>query len=179
MPVALTRYKSRMVARLFFFIHNPMNAKLLLTGVIACMFSAKSQAQAVLHLWHADGTSTDVELYTQPKVLFQDNKVLVTSPILSLEYPKSDVLRFTYGNNGEGSKIDSPKADAEFSQQGEKLVFQGVKNPDEIAIYSTNGIRIPIQLNYSGSKATLSLSSIPSGVYLLSVNGKTTKFTRP
>ena len=43
----------------------------------------------VIH--HADGTITDVELYTRPVVTFQEDKILISSPVLSMEYPKVGV----------------------------------------------------------------------------------------
>ena len=135
--------------------------------------TAKSQT---LVLWHANGTTTDVELYTQPQVKFQDDKVLITSTVLDMEYPKQDVLRFTYKGGTLG--ISKPNGKADVSQENGQLVFHGIKPSDKIAVYNTKGIRIPMQLHYSGSSATLPLSAIPSGVYLLNVNGRTSKFTK-
>ena len=135
--------------------------------------TAKSQT---LVLWHANGTTTDVELYTQPQVKFQNDKVLITSTVLDMEYPKTDVLRFTY--KGSASGISNTKTKADVSQENGQLVFHGIKSSDNIAIYNTKGIRIPIRLQRSGSTATLPLSAIHSGVYLLNVNGRTSKFTK-
>ena len=53
-----------------------------------------------LVLWHADGTTTDVQLKLMPKVELKDDKVIITSSVLNMEYPKNDILRFTYKGNG-------------------------------------------------------------------------------
>lgn len=135
--------------------------------------TAKSQT---LVLWHANGTTTDVELFTQPQVKFQVDKVFITSTVLDMEYSKQDVLRFTY--KGRTLGISKPKGKADVSQENGQLVFHGIKPSDKIAVYNTKGIRIPIQLQHSCSTATLSLSAIPPGVYLLNVNGRTSKFTK-
>ena len=129
----------------------------------------------VLH--HADGTTTDVELFTQPLVMFQGNKVLITSAVLDMEYPKEDILRFTYQKSSQG--IATPRANANISRDGDRLVFHNVKPKDEVAIYKTNGIRVPVRFNRNGTDVAISLSAIPSGVYLLSVNGRTSKFQKP
>lgn len=128
----------------------------------------------VIHL--KNGTTTDVELYTQPRIEFKNDKVLITSPVLNMEYPKTDVLRFTY----KGGSLDatSPKADTEVTRDGDRLVFHNVKATDQVAVYTVHGIRVPVRFTRSGNTATLSLSQIPSGVYLLSVNGRTSKFTK-
>ena len=139
--------------------------------------SSFAQGNATLVLWHADGTTTDVALYLMPKVAFQNDKVVITSTVLDMEYPKSDILRFTY--KGSGTGIAAPKTEANYSQEGNCLVFHGVGSADKVAIYTTNGLRVPAHLTAVGDGVTLSLSSIPQGVYVLSVNGKTSKFIRP
>ncbi len=53
-----------------------------------------------LVLWHKDGTTTDVQLNLKPKVEFTDDKIIITSNVLNMEYPKSDILRFTYKESG-------------------------------------------------------------------------------
>lgn len=145
----------------------------LLLAAVPCQHATAQTL--VLH--HPDGKTTDVELFTQPCVEFQNDKVLITSTVLNMEYPKEQVLRFTY--KGATVGVTAPKTEADMSRDGDRLVFHNVKVTDRVSIYTTNGIRVPVRLNRSGNTATLSLSQIPSGVYLLSVNGRTSKFTRP
>lgn len=139
------------------------------------LLSFKTQAQTLV-LHHADGTTTDVQLYTQPQVKFQNDKVLITSTVLEMEYPKVDVLRFTF--KGEGLGINKPSGKINVSQENGQLVFYGIKPNEKIAVYTAKGIRVSVRVQRSGSVATLPLSAIPSGVFLLSVNGRTSKFTK-
>ena len=157
-----------------------MNKRTRTISALLCLMSLLGIRQATaqtLVLWHADGTQTDVQLYTQPQVTFQDDKVLITSTVLNMEYPKESILRFTYKGGSTG--ISSPAAKANYSQQGDQLVFHGVNADDKVAVYTANGIRVPVTVTRSGDAATLPLSAIPSGVYLLNVNGRTSKFTKP
>lgn len=144
--------------------------------LMAYAASQRAVAQTLV-LHHADGTTTDVELYTQPRVQFQGDRVLINSPVLDMNYPKDDILRFTYKGGQLG--ISSPKAEADYTPEDDRLVFHNIKATDEVAVYKPNGIRVPIRLIVSGTDATLPLSQIPQGVYLLSVNGRTSKFTKP
>ena len=156
-----------------------MKQKTLLPSLVLLLvlfISNPAKAQTLV-LLHADGTTTDVQLYTQPQVKFQNNKVLITSSVLNMEYPKENILRFTY--KGGSANISSPTEKASFSQQGEQLVFRGIKAEDKLAVYNTSGIRVPVTIKRDGDTATLPLSAIPSGVYLLNVNGKTSKFAKP
>ena len=145
--------------------------------LLFCTLPSMAQGNATLVLWHADGTTTDVALYLMPKVEFQNDKVRITSTVLDMEYPKENILRFSYKGNGTG--ISSPKTEADYSQEGDCLVFHGITSTDKVAVYTTNGIRVPAHLTAAGDGVILSLSSIPQGVYVLSVNGKSSKFTRP
>ena len=58
------------------------------------------------------------------------------------------------------------------------MVFHGIASTSKVAVYNSNGIRVPARLSAAGDGVTLSLSSIPQGVYILSVNGKTSKFMK-
>lgn len=147
-----------------------------LVVILFMMSIAVSSQTLVLH--HADGSTTDIELYLQPRINFEADKVLITSTVLDMEYPKENVLRFTY--KGKSTRINSPQANIKYSTENGRLVFHGIKSTDKVAVYTVNGVRIPVQLTRSaGNDIVLPLASIPSGVYLLSVNGKTCKFTKP
>lgn len=137
------------------------------------VFSSGKAQTLVLH--HADGTKTDVELYTLPQVKFQNNKVLITSTVLNMEYPKEDILRFTY--KGGSTSINSTNNDVNYTQEDGQIIFHDI-TAEKIAIYTASGIRVPVSISRNGNTATLSLKSIPSGVYLLNVNGRTSKFTK-
>lgn len=156
-----------------------MKKKLLIVLLLAIWFGKAFTQSQVLVLHHADGTTTDVELYTQPCIEFKGDRVVITSPVLDMEYSAVDILRFTYKGNG-ASSICYPKQPAFYSQENDKLIFHGIMSTDKVAIYKTNGVRVPVRLNImEDGNVTLSLSAIPSGVYLLSVNGRTSKFTKP
>ena len=147
-----------------------------ITLLMACIAIQRVAAQTLV-LHHADGTTTDVELYTQPRVEFQGDRVIITSPVLDMYDPKDNILRFTYTGGLLG--ISSPKAEADYTPEDGRLVFHNVKATDEVAVYRPNGIRVPVRLMRNGTDAVLPLSEIPQGVYLLFVNGRTSKFTKP
>ena len=141
-----------------------------LTGI-----STASAQTLVLH--HDDGTTTDVELYLMPHIQFQNDHVLITSSVLDMDFPKENVLRFSY--KWPTNDVKAVKRDADYSRENGQLVFHGIDQTDKVAVYNTNGIRVPVRLIRSGNDVTLPFASIPSGVYVLSVNGRTSKFSKP
>ena len=146
---------------------------LLLMSCYSTMVSA--QNSPILVLWHTDGSTTDVELYLRPKVLFGGGKIRITSTVLDMEYPAEEILRFTY--KGGESSIDAPQEVASFSNEGERIVFHGVRDTRQVAVYSANGQRVPIRLTTVDNGVALILASIPRGVFVLSINGKNYKFS--
>lgn len=144
--------------------------------MVFCVQRISAQTQALV-LQHADGNTTEVELYTKPKVTFEGNKLFVKSSIINLEYQVGDVIRFYY--KGKGTEINSVQQEADYEQYDEQLVLHNIKSEDNIAVYNLNGIRVPVRFTFSNGNASLPLSSIPAGVYLLDVNGKTVKFMKP
>lgn len=143
--------------------------------LVSLCWDQRAMAQTLV-LHHADGTVTDVELYTQPRVEFQGDRVLIISPVLNMDYAKTDILRFTY--KGGTVAVKNVKNQADCTQRDDQLVFHGITQQDKVAVYNANGVRLPVRIKVSGTDAMLSLNSIPKGVYLLSVNGRTSKFTK-
>ena len=112
---------------------------LLLTGILLTVNYADAWAQTLV-LHHTNGTTTDVELFTQPQVKFQDDKVLITSTVLDIEYPKDDILTFTYKASASG--IQNLREKTEMTQENGQLVFQGIDPSDLISVRTAAGIPI-------------------------------------
>ena len=156
-----------------------MKKKLLILLLAALMLPvAKVVAQnQTLVLWHADGTTTEVELYTLPRIQMQADKMVIISQGVSQEFAKADVLRFTY--KGVGSGISHVNPQTAYRVDEDRVTFYGINAIDCINVYTTGGMQIPVRLTADGNKTILLLRSLPSGVYLVNVNGKTLKFIRP
>ncbi len=132
-----------------------------------------------LVLWHANGTTTEISLYKKPRVTFSTDKVLIKGSGVNFEYPSKDIVKFTYKKEDIVNEIDAPNNEVNFFRDEEHIVFNGIKSTDEVALYKLNGSRIPVKINISeDNRVTLPLSGIPSGIYILKVNGKTTKITK-
>ena len=155
-----------------------MRHKHLLSSItlLLMLFGSNHAVAQTLVLHHANGTTTDVELYNMPLVQFDGDKVTITSTVLDMEYPKEDVLRFTY--RGSADAIKAVKAEADYSLNDGQLVFHGISQTDNVAVYNASGVRVAARFMRQGGNVSLSLASIPAGVYVLSVNGKTSKFTK-
>ena len=108
-----------------------MKKSLFLLMLVGLLFPniAKAQTQALV-VWLADGTTADVELYTEPKVTFPADKVLIKSAVLDIEYNAADVIRFTY--KGKDTGINNLQAD--YTQTDGRIVFHGINTTDKVAV---------------------------------------------
>lgn len=202
-------------------------------SILCTTLSVQAQDRTTLHVWLADGTTTDILLYTRPLVTFKGDKVVITSPVATFTYDAKDVLRFTYSGtgtaishllgdvNGDGriSITDAvyvvnyvlklPAAnfhadaadvngdghisitdavmivnmilnqgDSSFVTEGEEIILDGNVKSSEIQLFSEDGKRRPVSLSSVNGRSSLSLKSLPAGVYQLKVNGRTSKIVK-
>ena len=155
-----------------------MNKKLLLLLMVVLMLPAIAKAQTpTLVLHHADGKTSEVELYTMPRIQMTADKMVITVQGVSQEYAKADVLRFTY--KGVGTGISSVSPATSFRVDEDRITFHGVPEADAVKVYNAKGMQLPVGLTADGSDAVLSFASLPQGVYLVSINGRTLKFIKP
>ena len=151
--------------------------KLLISLLFVCSRLTISAQTQILVLHHADKTTTEVELYTQPKITFEGDRMVIASSVLHLSFQVGDVVRFSYRDKNTNTAVRQP--DADYTQQNGMMVFTGITDVSKIALYKSDGTRVPVHFcSYDGHLA-FSLSSLPTGVYILSINGKTAKIVRP
>lgn len=140
--------------------------------------STRAEERITLRVWFADGTTTDVQLYTRPQVTFQDDKVVITSPIATFTYDAQQVLRFTYAGGKTPIKVENAKADAAYHQKGELILFDAKVKASDVQLFTEDGKRLSAKVTNVNGRPTLSLTALPAGVYLLKVNGRTSKILK-
>lgn len=136
----------------------------------------KAQGQTLV-LHHANGKTTEVELYTLPRIQMTDDKMVITVQGSKQEFEKTDVVRFTY--KGIGTGISTMKPQTSYRVDEDRVTFYDISPADRISVYNTSGVQIPVRPANDGNKAVLSLAQLPSGVYLVTINGRTLKFILP
>ena len=152
---------------------------IILIGVLLLLLQTPARAQVqTLVLHHANGKTTEVELYTMPRIQLTADKMTITSQgVVSQEFDKTDVVRFTYKSVDTG--IRSPKPETAYRIDEDRVTFHGVPEANAVKVYNVGGAQIPVSLHVTGSDAVLSLTQLPQGVYLVTINGRTLKFIRP
>ena len=138
---------------------------------------AESTATALtVHI--KDGSEVTFLLSEQPAVTFSDGYLLITSSDAEMSYPLSDVVKFTFKDADETTGIDNTSVgEASFAFDGGSVVVSGLKAGSNARVFATDGTTLHSE-EVSGDSWSYSLSSLPSGVYIVSINGKTFKIAK-
>lgn len=146
-------------------------------GIIALTLDASAKADQALVLWHTDHTQVRILLQTCPKVLFDKDSVIVSSPTATFRYLAKDISKFTY-ENADVVGLSSTDNARGYQKKGNILYFdKGIKATD-ITIYSIDGKQVPIQFAHTGNCISVSISDLHSGAYVLNCQGKIVKFLK-
>jgi hypothetical protein len=142
----------------------------------AVFISAHCGNVVSLVITHADGTTTSYQLFTKPRVTFIGDSVKITTPTVSAEYSAKDVIRFNY--KLPATAIDNTAADNQLKSDGEYLIFGGNVKADNVKLFTSDGIEVATKFTTASGNLRLRLSSLQKGVYLININGRTSKFMK-
>ena len=137
-----------------------------------CLFSQTRN----LIIGHADGATTEVNLYTLPSISFKADSVIVSSSDNVLKWAAKDVVRLTYEKASLG--IEKPEENQSPIWFQDRLIFRGTSK-GVFQVFNLKGIQIPVTVIRNGEDLILSLSSLAQGTYIVSFNGKTFKIQKP
>ncbi len=120
-----------------------------------------------------DGSSTIISMEECPIVKFIGDKLLVTTDVSTTEFERSKVKTFNYispssidGINNDGNVV---------SNTGDSLQFGNLPANSEISVYDVSGKLVKNAT--AGGSYRINISDLSAGVYVVSVNGVSTKIT--
>ena len=125
-----------------------------------------------------NGAETRFFLKDKPKVTFEGVDLKVVSDKETVAFPLADVLRFEYAKK-DASGIDENVVDPTgVSYQDGVLVISQLKQGASVDIYALDGKLLrQIKASRSGTYR-LSLSELPTGLYLVKADNVTYKITK-
>ena len=147
---------------------------LCIIGVVSMAMTASAQ-QDCLTVWHKDGSKVLFKLSEKPKVTYGDSLVIIQTGT-TVEYAFQTIQKMTFESE-EMVGIKEVKSGPEhpFLSDGETVSFLSADKDLRVTIVQLNGIVVKDITVRRGQQSSLSLRSLPPGVYLLNVNGVTYK----
>ena len=119
-------------------------------------------------------------LADKPTVTFEGTQLKVTceKASASASFNLSDIIRFTYAGK-DAAGIDEMTTDpAEISMEEGVLVISQMKANSTVKVYSMDGKLVRQLTAQRAGTYRLSLSSLPSGVYIVKADNITYKITK-
>lgn len=143
--------------------------------VFLCTVAQGVWSQTLL-IWDETSVLQKIDLKKKPVVTLLNDKFVVIGEGISLEYGITDVRRFTYEGLKDG--INNAVTQPVVRRYDNRIVFCGIKSEGAVSLHKLDGKSVPVKLVPQGSDMVLRLNDLPTGVYLLTVNGRTTKLMK-
>lgn len=155
--------------------------RLLLSLITILLVSLMSKADnKVLQIWQADGQIVTISLNEEPRTTYSDGNLVITTTKTTITYPLEQVWKYTYvleGSISEGDGVpDGIKSI--LSEDGETLTFKGLKAGTEVLLYSASGQLVRRLSAANDNNVAVSVSLLPTGVYIVKANNATYKITK-
>lgn len=131
----------------------------------------------VLKLTLKTGNTVTFELSKRPEITFSEEKMKITAEEAAVEYPFADIDGFAFENVETG--ISQTKA----GELRIRAIGQGEWSIDgdmgAVKVCDLSGKQCPVVTQTADSHTILSLTSLPAGVYLVTVGSQTFKLVKP
>ena len=122
-----------------------------------------------------DGSHATVALLEQPTITFDGEMMKIVSTRSTIEFKRTDVKRYRFHRREITSVEDQPVASPQATIAENTVYISGVADGTVVTVYTTSGTAVCSGIA-SGEECTVSLDSLPSGLYIVIYNDTTIKF---
>lgn len=147
-------------------------AILLLMMMLGAMIHAQEYESATLTM--VNGTTTTVKFSGEPTIKFTDGKLIITTDEATTEFDRQDIRQLTYNVVAGVENVN--RDDISIDNNGEALVFSNLPYGSKVNVYDLSG-RLLKSETASGNSFELPFNSLSKGIYIVSVNGVSTKIS--
>lgn len=146
--------------------------KLILTLLLLSVVVTHAQEYSKVVVTLTDGTIRTISLSEKPIVTIANGKLVIKTEMTTTEFDRANVSRFNFISDVDGiEEIESDVQDV--YKDGDNLCFSNLPENSLIEIYATDGTLLKRETASGTYKITL--SDFSAGVYIVSVNGVSTK----
>lgn len=130
--------------------------------LLACCCCSFAQKQLVVEL--KEGGMVTYVLSDEPVVTFLDSKVCVKSQKAEAGYERASVARFYFQD--ASTEVEIIKGNLRIEYLTDQVVIYGTT---EAKVYDTAGRQLAPEITKSDDAITISLESLPEGMYIISI----------
>ena len=133
----------------------------------------------ILVVWKADGTKAYYELNDMPETTFEGGKLVIRTQSAMVEYPMSEVLRYTYdgvGTNGV-SKVRGLHG-AMVKRELNSVTIVNLKEDSKVQLFNSEGTLLDTKTSNGEEPVVISVANQPNGVYMVKYESQTLKLIK-
>lgn len=131
----------------------------------------------IVHL--KDGTRQTFMLSSRPNVAFESNRFVISQEASNVEFSCENVVRFSFADNNS-SDIKGLRQEGLLVSytDPQHVVIYGVNAKSKVSVTNMDGKVQPCKTNRKNNGLSVSLESLPKGVYVISVDKQNFKIIR-
>ena len=149
----------------------------LLFLIIAAISQSAHADDKVLQVVQTNGEVINIKLKEEPVTTYSNGNLVIRTTKTTITYPLEQVKCYKYKKVTDGI-CPQPSMETTFSEDGETLFFKGLKPNTRIAVYSTSGQLVHMMNSGEQNMVTVTISSLPTGVYIVKANDVTYKISK-
>ena len=143
------------------------------TFLLLCLMivaQTASAADKLLVIETTDGTKTVFSLSANPELTFSGLTMLLNVGAQSHSFEIADVAQYYFESDVTAiDGLESVKLRLRYTGS-DKVIVEGSSPNADVRIFSTSGTQINGSVATANGQAAISLSSLPKGIYIISVN---------
>lgn len=151
---------------------------LLLAALLMSALAAGAQGKRLI-VESRDGTTVTFLLSDDPVVSFAGENVEITSAAMNVSLPIYDTKSFRFGGSGiVTTGVDKPAQDRPFSVDDECIHIKVADGDVQFDMTDMRGVRVVTRKIARGEAASVDISHLVAGVYIVRLNGLTYKIVK-
>ena len=162
-------------------INEKMKKVLFLFAILLAMplmANAQTDTQRLV-VWLKSGQKVYHDLNDEPETSFNDGRLWLETNKVSVHYPLTDVLRYTFEGKLGPTMVEKVRpGEIKFSQGDDMMKFDGLAEGTRLELYSVDGKLLGVQQTHEGESSIVSLKGMPSGTYIVKVGEATYKIQK-
>jgi len=124
-----------------------------------------------------DNSKVYYDLDEEPLTTFTPDDLVIKTQSTTISYPLNSIKQFVYEKGATG--VEEVSRDGVcISQKDDQIIVTGLPIGKSVSLYSTDGYQKAKLVSDGSQRTILSLSQLPSGVYIVKADNITYKTTK-
>ena len=130
-----------------------------------------------LHLFFADGSDKWFLFSQQPVVTFSESELTITTSDDTVTYTFDDVAEFQFGNPDPNGITNQRTTTPRIVQSDGAVLIYGT-GVNAVSLYELSGRKLAANVRHQGDAVSISLHSLPTGIYIVRINNQSIKISK-